>query len=75
MLVPVCLGVSGTALAEIVMLSKKGFKDLFNDIPRLHFRVSPLMITKFFRFKLADEGFLKNINPNIVGDFPQCFAV
>lgn len=55
---------------EIVMLTRKNFQDLFNDIPRLYFKGIDLNDYKgFFGLKRLSDEVFKEFNPNLVGDF------
>lgn len=55
---------------EIILLSRENFKDLFTEIPRLHFKGIELNEYKgvLGLKKLTDETF-DEFQPNIIGDF------
>lgn len=55
--------------AEIIMVSRKNFADLFADIPRLHFKGIDLKNHKgFWGLKRLSQEINEEYGPNIVGD-------
>lgn len=57
---------------EIIMLSRKNFQDLFDDIPRLYFKGIDLKeYNGIFGLKKLSSEIIKEFSPDIVGDFHQ----
>lgn len=55
---------------ELIMLSRKNFEDLFQDIPRLHFKGIDLKEYQgFFGLKRLSQEIFEEYQPQMVGDF------